>query len=78
LGSLARLPVTIGLAAAGSLAVETLQHMLALGRVSSIDDVLLNAAGVGVTVQVTRRSWRMHKTAQSRPASAASAAQLAA
>jgi glycopeptide antibiotics resistance protein len=42
---LVRLPVIIGLAAAGSLAVETPQYALALGRVSSIDDVLLNAAG---------------------------------
>lgn len=32
--ALARLPVIIGLAAAGSLTVETLQYALALGRVS--------------------------------------------
>jgi glycopeptide antibiotics resistance protein len=53
--SLARLPVIIVLAAAGSLAVETLQYTLALGRVSSVDAVLLNATGVGVAGLVTRR-----------------------
>ena len=61
--SLARLPVIIGLAAAGSLAVETLQYALALGRVSSIDDMLLNAAGAGVAGLVTRRWWRIQRTA---------------
>ena len=53
--SLARLPVIIGLAAAGSLAVEILQYVLGLGRLSSIDDVLLNAAGAGLGGLVTRR-----------------------
>jgi glycopeptide antibiotics resistance protein len=56
--ALARLPVIIGLAAAGSLAVETLQCALPLGRVSSIDDVRLNATGAGVAGLVTRRWWR--------------------
>jgi glycopeptide antibiotics resistance protein len=64
LQALARLPVIIGLAAAGSLAVETLQYVLALGRVSSIDDMLLNAAGAGVAGLVTRRWWRIQKTAK--------------
>ena len=77
--SLARLPVIIGLAAAGSLAVETLQYALELGRVSSIDDMLLNAAGAtGMAGLVTRHWWRIQKTAKSRPASAAPDAQLAA
>ena len=61
--SLARLPVIIGLAAAGSLAVETLQYVLAVGRVSSVDDMLLNAAGAGVAGLVTRRWWRIQRTA---------------
>jgi hypothetical protein len=43
--------------------VETLQYALALGRVSSIDDMLLNAAGAGVTGLVTRRWWRIQRTA---------------
>jgi hypothetical protein len=53
--SLARPLLIIGLAAAGSLAVETLQYALALGRVSSIDDVLLNTVGAGLASLVTRR-----------------------
>ncbi|MFF7249204.1 VanZ family protein [Embleya sp. NPDC008237] len=34
-----------GLAAAGSVAIEIAQWLLAIGRVSSVDDVLLNASG---------------------------------
>jgi hypothetical protein len=56
--ALARLPLLIGLAAAGSLAVETLQYALVLNRVSSIDDMLLNAAGAGLAGLTTRRWWR--------------------
>lgn len=54
---LARLPAIIGVAAAASLTVEILQYALALGRVSSVDDVLLNAAGAGLAGLVTRRWW---------------------
>jgi hypothetical protein len=49
-------PVAL-VAAAGSIAVETLQHLLHLGRVSSIDDVLLNVAGAALAALVTRRRW---------------------
>ena len=74
-----QLNYAVGLAAAGSLAVETLQYALELGRVSSIDDMLLNAAGAtGMAGLVTRHWWRIQKTAKSRPASAAPDAQLAA
>ncbi|MCU7730865.1 VanZ family protein [Actinoplanes sp. KI2] len=38
-----------------SIAVETLQYVLALGRVSSVDDVLLNAIGAGMAVLAARR-----------------------
>jgi hypothetical protein len=42
-------PVAVTLVAAGaSLVVEVLQYTLALGRVTSVDDVLLNAAGAGL------------------------------
>jgi hypothetical protein len=43
-----RLPRVIVLAAAGSVVVETLQYVLDLGRVSSVDDVLVNAIGAGL------------------------------
>ena len=42
---------------AGSLVAETLQYALALGRVSSVDDMLLDAAGAGLAGLTTRR-WR--------------------
>ena len=45
-------------AAAGSVLVETLQWALDLGRVSSVDDVLLNTAGAVLAALVTRRWWR--------------------
>src|SRR5690554_5035564 len=55
---LTRVPVLLGVAAAGSLAVETLQYALMLGRVSSVDDVLLNTTGAGLASLTTRRWWR--------------------
>ncbi|MEU4830249.1 VanZ family protein [Streptosporangium sp. NPDC023615] len=44
-------------AAAASLTVETLQYALSLGRVSSVDDVIVNAAGAVLAALVTRRWW---------------------
>ena len=54
-----RLPVwaIVALAAAGAVAVETLQYALALGRVSTVDDVLLNAAGAALAALASRRHW---------------------
>ena len=45
-------------AASGSALVETLQWALDLGRVSSVDDVLLNTAGAVLAALATRRWWR--------------------
>lgn len=45
------------LAAACSIVVEALQHVLQLHRVSSVDDVLLNAAGAGLFALLSRR-WQ--------------------
>lgn len=50
-------PVAL-VAAAGSAGVEILQHVLRLGRVSSVDDVLLNVAGAVAAALVTRGWWR--------------------
>jgi hypothetical protein len=55
-------PVTaVAIAAAASATVETLQYVLDLGRVTSVDDVLLNASGAGLAAVaagvVTRRLW---------------------
>jgi glycopeptide antibiotics resistance protein len=52
--SLARIA---GVAAAASLTVELLQYGLRLGRVSSVDDVLVNTAGAVLAAIVTRRWW---------------------
>ncbi|GAB7041368.1 MULTISPECIES: VanZ family protein [Catenuloplanes] len=45
------------LGAAASVTVETLQYALDLGRVASIDDVLVNAAGAGVAALLSRPWW---------------------
>ncbi|MEU6827574.1 VanZ family protein [Nocardia beijingensis] len=43
--------------AAASIAVETAQFALAIGRHSSVDDVLLNAAGACLAGQLSRHLW---------------------
>ncbi|MGW4243325.1 VanZ family protein [Nocardia sp. NPDC004722] len=43
--------------AAASIAVETAQFALAIGRYSSVDDVLLNAAGACLAGQLSRPLW---------------------
>lgn len=45
------------LGAAGSVLVESLQYALELGRVSSADDVLLNATGAALAGLLSRRWW---------------------
>jgi hypothetical protein len=54
LASLARIGV---LAAGCSLAIEVLQFALDLGRVSAVDDVLVNAAGAVLAAVLSRRWW---------------------
>lgn len=49
-------------AAAASATVETLQWALHLGRVASVDDVLINAAGAGLAALCSRRWWRRSAT----------------
>jgi glycopeptide antibiotics resistance protein len=43
--------------AVASLVVETTQYALDIGRVWSVDDVLLNAAGAALGGALTRRWW---------------------
>ncbi|MFF0293629.1 VanZ family protein [Kitasatospora sp. NPDC004614] len=50
-------PRVLALGAACSVLVETAQYVLWLDRVSSVDDVLLNAAGAGLAALASRR-WR--------------------
>jgi glycopeptide antibiotics resistance protein len=55
---LASVPRILALAAGCSVLVETAQYVLRLDRVSSVDDVLLNAAGAGLAALASRRWWR--------------------
>jgi hypothetical protein len=53
-------PWAVLLIAAGcSTTVETLQYVLDLGRVSSVDDVLVNAAGAGLAAWCSRPWWAL-------------------
>lgn len=48
----------LALGAGCSVLVETAQYVLQLDRVSSVDDVLLNAAGTGLAALASRPWWR--------------------
>jgi hypothetical protein len=56
--ALASVPRILVLAACCSILVEAAQYVLRLDRVSSVDDVLLNAAGAGLAALASRRWWR--------------------
>jgi glycopeptide antibiotics resistance protein len=48
------LPRVVLLAALGSALIETVQYVAELGRVSSVDDVLVNAVGAGLAGSAVR------------------------
>ncbi|MEU8165069.1 VanZ family protein [Micromonospora sp. NPDC049004] len=56
--ALASVPRILVLAAGCSVLVEAAQYVLRLDRVTSVDDVLLNAAGAGLAALASRRWWR--------------------
>jgi hypothetical protein len=56
--ALASLPRILALGAACSVLVETAQYVFRLDRVSSVDDVLVNAAGAALFGLASRRWWR--------------------
>ena len=56
--SLPRIPV---IAAAGAVVIEALQWVLAIGRVSSVDDVLINTLGAVLAAACSHRWWIMVK-----------------
>ena len=56
--ALASVPRILALGAGCSILVETAQYVLQLDRVSSVDDVLVNAAGAGLAALASRRWWR--------------------
>ncbi|ETK31524.1 VanZ family protein [Microbispora sp. ATCC PTA-5024] len=53
----ASLTAVAAVAATASLTVEILQYALRIGRVSSVDDVILNTAGAVLAALATRRWW---------------------
>ena len=63
--ALASVQRILALAAGCSILVETAQYVLRLGRVSSVDDVLLNTAGAGLAALASRRWWRATARASS-------------
>jgi hypothetical protein len=72
--ALASVPRILALGAGCSALVEIAQYVLRLDRVSSVDDVLVNAAGAALAGLASRPWWRTTAEAPSdrpRPASAA-------
>ncbi|MEV5569709.1 VanZ family protein [Spirillospora sp. NPDC052269] len=65
----------LALAAGCSTLVEVAQYVLRLDRVSSVDDVLLNAGGAALAALASRRLWRATppNTSPDRPRSASAA-----
>ena len=57
--ALASVPRVLALGAACSVLVETAPYVLQLDRVSSVDDVLLNAVGAVPAALASRRWWRV-------------------
>ncbi|QIP86754.1 VanZ family protein [Streptomyces sp. Tu 2975] len=75
--ALASVPRILALGAGCSALVETAQYVLRLDRVSSVDDVLVNAAGAVLAALASRRWWRTTAEAPSdrhRPTPAPAAA----
>ncbi|MEV1286111.1 VanZ family protein [Micromonospora sp. NPDC049679] len=71
--ALASVPRILALGAGCSALVETAQYVLRLDRVSSVDDVLVNAAGAVLATLASRHWWRMTEevpSGQSGPAPA--------
>ncbi|MFJ8536115.1 VanZ family protein [Streptomyces sp. NPDC093591] len=56
--ALASVPRVLALGAGCSVLVETAQYVLRLDRVSSVDDVLVNAVGAVLAALASRRWWR--------------------
>ncbi|MFI7358782.1 VanZ family protein [Streptomyces avidinii] len=62
----ASVPRILALGAGCSVLVESAQYALQLDRVSSVDDVLVNAAGAALAGLASRRWWRTTPQAPSR------------
>ncbi|MFJ2932393.1 VanZ family protein [Streptomyces sp. NPDC087219] len=74
--ALASVPRILALGAGCSILVEAAQYVFRLDRVSSVDDVLVNATGAALAALASRRWWRTRADAPSdgpRPALASAA-----
>ncbi|GAA2335200.1 VanZ family protein [Dactylosporangium salmoneum] len=60
--ALASVPRILALGAGCSILVETAQYVLRLDRVSSVDDVLVNAVGAALAALASRPWWRRSAT----------------
>jgi hypothetical protein len=56
--ALASVPRILALGAGCSVLIETTQYVLRLDRVSSVDDVLINAVGAALAALASRHWWR--------------------
>ncbi|MEV4347272.1 VanZ family protein [Actinoplanes sp. NPDC049596] len=66
--ALASLPRILALGAACSILIEVTQYVCRLDRVSSIDDVLVNATGAALAALASRRWWRTAPAPATTPA----------
>jgi hypothetical protein len=65
--ALASVPRILALGAGCSVLVETAQYVLRLDRVSSVDDVLVNAAGAVLAALASRHWWRTAEVPSDQP-----------
>ncbi|MFD3919253.1 VanZ family protein [Streptomyces sp. NPDC058595] len=72
--ALASVPRMLALGASCSIVVETAQYVLRLDRVSSVDDVLVNATGAALAALVSRPWWHTPARTPSNPLRASAAA----
>ncbi|MDD9349195.1 MULTISPECIES: VanZ family protein [unclassified Mumia] len=61
--ALASVPRVMVVAAFCSLLIEVTQYVVQLGRVASVDDILLNSVGAGLAALVSRPWWRRSRGA---------------
>jgi len=60
------LPRILGIAVGAAVLIESSQWVLSIGRVSSIDDVLVNTAGAVLAAALSRRWWAAGKAGEKR------------
>ncbi len=64
-------PAVLVITSCSAVLIETMQWALAIGRVSSVDDVLLNTLGAVLAARASQRWWATEKRGICEPASVA-------